>query len=87
MTRNLFLHVVAITSIGLTACSTVPETSTEAPAAENPTEEVAAPVAAADTTLLAHACNASCAGDAHMYLHGEKGHVCDPKCQYIRERR
>ncbi len=27
-----------------------------------------------------HVCNANCKGGKHVYIHGEKGHVCAAEC-------
>jgi len=37
--------------------------------------------------LAEHVCNSKCVDETHMYLHGEKGHICSPACKRIREKK
>lgn len=34
----------------------------------------------AKMALKTHVCTAACLNGKHVYLHGEKGHVCGPEC-------
>ena len=40
--------------------------------------------AASGLSEVDHNCNPGCDGDKHFYVHGEKGHVCDPNCPVMR---
>lgn len=35
----------------------------------------------AKMALKMHVCTAACTNGKHVYLHGEKGHVCGPECK------
>lgn len=38
-----------------------------------------------DATLKAHTCTAACKPGAHVYAHGEEGHVCTAACAAMQD--
>jgi len=47
----------------------------------------AAKAGTATDALAEHTCTHSCVGGSHLYARGEKGHVCDPRCAYVKAKR
>ena len=56
---------------GFVFVSVAQKVKTETKVTKSKTEQV---------PLKDHVCNANCKGGKHVYMHGEKGHVCTSEC-------
>ncbi len=69
--RKLILMVVVAGFVFVSVAQKVKTESKETKVTKTKTEQVPA---------KDHVCNANCKGGKHVYLHGEKGHVCAAEC-------